>query len=245
VPPENRALRGRKAPLLLVFAALALACESASENAPAPEAKPSEIQSPPAPEQAAQRPTSTKDGAAAEIPSTPKLDKPANRPSAEPIEEAEVEEADEAQAGGRGKGEKNRHADPLDDAATRAPSGGTAAPSVTPTKKTTERTGTADPNTLLAELDRLERRLDASGIAITRQADGAIAASDLDRNASLRLSETACTEVCTVTESICTLSTRICDLAEGHQGDDRYARACTRAKTDCSVGTAACDACRE
>ncbi len=52
-----------------------------------------------------------------------------------------------------------------------------------------------------------------------------------------------CEQICTVADAICELGSRVCDLAQQHDGDERYATACLRAEQDCSEGELACQSC--
>jgi hypothetical protein len=121
-----------------------------------------------------------------------------------------------------------------------------ARPAADPIPETKRETKSGVDEVLGGELDRLSRlenQLRAAGLKVAGRSGGAVAASDISSNAAVELSESQCTDVCTVTDSICALEKRICVLARSHADDERYRNACARAQNDCQVGSAACTKC--
>lgn len=92
---------------------------------------------------------------------------------------------------------------------------------------------------LQAEFDRLDADLSSEGIVGTTQATaGVTPKSTSETDAAGR-----CERICDLKTAICEVSERICDLAEEHQGEAKYADACTRAEERCEQATDACDRC--
>lgn len=60
---------------------------------------------------------------------------------------------------------------------------------------------------------------------------------------SAKKASSRCDRICDLAGSTCELADRVCDLARGHEGDPRYAQACTRATAQCEAARAACDEC--
>jgi hypothetical protein len=52
-----------------------------------------------------------------------------------------------------------------------------------------------------------------------------------------------CGRVCNLATTICDLSERICELADDHEDDPRYERACERSTLDCTRAQTACQDC--
>ena len=94
---------------------------------------------------------------------------------------------------------------------------------------------------LVDDIDAIEDRLsrvedELAGVGLGGETEGGTptaADEDADR----------CERVCNLAESICDLEGKICDLAEKHEGEERYAKACTRAEEHCERATKACTAC--
>ncbi|KIG14926.1 hypothetical protein DB30_06228 [Enhygromyxa salina] len=121
----------------------------------------------------------------------------------------------------------------------------------------------------LAELDALEGRMRALGLATARSkgataspgdavavdgdddeatADVAAApeaapAAEHDHPTATEQTGSRCGDLCDLSESICMLEVRICSLSDSHGEDPIYADACERAVDDCHTAGQACDAC--
>jgi hypothetical protein len=126
---------------------------------------------------------------------------------------------------------------------------------------------TADPGAadLEAELASLERNLAALGVAVpgvrvedqTREKNEVVAPVQTETETRKAKSKRAgraaatparddggrCERICNLARATCELESRICDMARRHDGESRYAAACTRAGRDCSLAEEACHAC--
>lgn len=92
-----------------------------------------------------------------------------------------------------------------------------------------------------AELQRLEAKLEATGVALPpldALAEG-LPATPL----ATAVGSNTCTEICDLQSAICRLEGRICKMASDKGDDARYENACQRAKSDCAVARNACTQC--